>query len=124
MTVETSTANLPFPLGSPTQTIVQRMKTAATQTASTVGINKLTTSDAGIQIYPNPASNQLTVFSGDGSAHTVVLYDVTGKQVAEAAFSGNWAKAEVSEFQNGLYLYVVKGSGNQTMASGRISVIH
>ncbi len=124
MTVETSTANLPFPLGSPTQTIVQRMKTAATQTASTVGINKLTTSDAGIQIYPNPASNQLTVFSGDGSAHTVVLYDVTGKQVAEAAFSGNWAKAEVSEFQNGLYLYVVKGSGNQTLASGRISVIH
>lgn len=124
MTVETSTANLPFPLGSPTQTIVQRMKTAATQTASTVGINKSTASDAGVQIYPNPASNQLTVFSGDGSAHTVVLYDVTGKQVAEAAFSGNWAKAEVSEFQNGLYLYVVKGSGNQTLASGRISVIH
>jgi hypothetical protein len=125
MTVETSTANLPFPLGSPTQTIVQRVKSAPTQTTgSTVGITEAAGKTSAIQLFPNPASSQLTVLSADGAATSLEIFDVTGKRVALAAFNGVWAKADVSELQNGLYIYTVKGQGNQTLESGRISVIH
>jgi len=125
MAVETSTANLPFPFGAPTQTIVQRMKSAPTQTTgSTVGIDKVAGADNGIQVYPNPASSQLTVFSAEAAATSIEIYDVTGKRVASAPFNGVWAKADVSDLQNGLYLYTVKGQGNQALQSGRISVIH
>lgn len=125
MTVETSTANLPFPLGSPTQTITQRVKSAPTQTnGSTVGISATTKATANVQVYPNPANTELTVFCADHSAASVSVYDVTGKLIITRSFDGVWAKLDVSDLNKGLYIYRVTGQDSQVIQAGRFSVIH
>ncbi len=58
-----------------------------------------------IFIVPNPASNLVTIFVG-GNNHRVnfSIIDVEGRQVMNAAFTGNKNNLDISAFKRGLYM--------------------
>lgn len=72
-------------------------------------------SKAGIAIYPNPASSELTLdFSLNKSSNALVrIYDVTGKTLLQvpsvgASAGANRMQLDVSSLANGLYMCVLE----------------
>jgi uncharacterized repeat protein (TIGR03803 family) len=69
-------------------------------------------SNTSIQLYPNPASEWLTVSLGaDGGTKEVGLYDLNGKQTDSQNVSGSEAKFYVGGYTSATYLVKVKMGG-------------
>ena len=81
------------------------------------GINE-SNKNEGIKIYPNPATNQLTispdVSGGKLKIENVAIYDVTGREVYSENFgtsnSNREIKIDVSKFPDGIYLVQVRSA--------------
>lgn len=124
MTIETSTANLGF-LGTTSQTIAMHVKGAATSTVvNDVGISKNTGIENAVHVYPNPANSEVSFLNPSNSAVSVSVYDVTGKLVETKLFSSVWAKIDVSDYQQGMYIYRVNGENNHVLNTGKLTVVH
>jgi hypothetical protein len=78
-----------------------------------VGINE--NELATFTIYPNPATEQLTI-SNIEAGSTVVLVDVTGKVVSQVIASSTAINVETSNFTPGVYFVTVSGlNGTQKL---------
>lgn len=70
-----------------------------------------------VQVYPNPANDHVTIQvtrSTEAQAGDVLIYTLTGKQVAQAKLSTNMAATvNVSRLSAGVYLYKVLLSNGQ-----------
>ena len=60
-------------------------------------------------VYPNPASNMLTVDVPNGDAIEVALTDMQGKVIATTSLTNHTAYFDVSDLPNGLYLLHLTG---------------
>ncbi len=65
------------------------------------GINEVT--ESGLQVYPNPFSNQLTVKTNGIAGSYIVVNDVTGKTVATVNVTGANTIINTASFANGIY---------------------
>lgn len=66
-----------------------------------VGIRELS-GDAGFEMYPNPATSQITVKSNlDGTILKVM--DMTGKLIYSSVMQGNMEIIDTDRFPNGMY---------------------
>lgn len=65
-----------------------------------------------LNIYPNPASNKLTISSHNESQKTFELFNVLGKKVYSNAFF-NALTVDVSNYSSGLYLAKITRGVNQ-----------
>ncbi|MFT5876693.1 MAG: hypothetical protein ACI9GM_000763 [Salibacteraceae bacterium] len=75
-------------------------------------------------VYPNPASDQVTV-SVDGLTNfSVAVYDLSGRQIMETINANSFARISVSPLPNGVYfLKVSDRSGNQ-LAIDKVIIRH
>ncbi len=100
-----------------------RMDSIDVRVISTLGIANTTPDKPEISVYPNPASNYLTV---TGNATDKVLEvnitDVLGKAVYSETIIGS-KKIDVSEYKNGVYLVSVNEKG-QSVLTRRVVVKH
>lgn len=100
-----------------------RMDSIDVRVISTLGIANTTPDKPEISVYPNPASNYLTV---TGNATDKVLEvnitDVLGKAVYSETIVGT-KKIDVSEYKNGVYLVSVNEKG-QSVLTRRVVVKH
>lgn len=76
---------------------------------------------ASIKVYPNPAKDAIN-FSIDGSAKSISIMDITGKQVEEVTVTGNETKVDLSNYNNGIYLYQIKAEDSSVIKSGKFNV--
>lgn len=60
----------------------------------------------GIHIYPNPATDYITV-SGLNTGETISLYDATGKLLSSLKATGNNTSVDLQHFRNGIYQLVI-----------------
>jgi len=74
-------------------------------------------SKSAFQIYPNPASNQLSIISKN-TIQQVVIYDMQGKELA--IINKDYQTIDISQFNNGLYFVVVKT--NLGIESGKLII--
>jgi hypothetical protein len=59
-----------------------------------------------IYYYPNPVENFITIVAKDNNTGlTVLLFDITGKQVFNKQYNDNIITIDLSNFNNGVYLY-------------------
>ncbi len=78
----------------------------------TAGINEVN-AESAVKIYPNPTTNELTIFSQDGyklNSSELFIYDAAGKMVAHEkniAFTDQAYKVNVSGFENGIYSLII-----------------
>lgn len=72
-------------------------------------------SRASINVYPNPAVNQITV-SSDEMISEIRISNLMGQQLKSINGMNNTsAVVPVNELQNGIYIYMVKTSNNQVV---------
>lgn len=88
----------------------------------TLGVDEFTAQNT-IQINPNPVRSELTInYKGVETIDTIVLYDLTGKEVYNLEALGNNAFSSsfsISALQVGTYVVVLKNKG-KSVVSGKI----
>lgn len=66
-------------------------------------------------IYPNPASDYISIVSGSLSGQHVILYDAVGKKLFETLLNNTITKIDIAKCPNGTYLLQIIGTaGNVT----------
>ena len=75
--------------------------------------------ELGMRVYPNPASEEVTVRS-DGEMERYEVYDIMGRMVSRGRVEGREAKVDVRGLRSGMYELRVKGP--RGMAVRRVSV--
>jgi hypothetical protein len=68
-----------------------------------VGINKLSSIQNAIRIYPNPAVNELTLSSNLLNQITYAIFDVTGREILNGNFTGT-KTLELDNLTSGTYV--------------------
>ncbi|MBC7863078.1 MAG: T9SS type A sorting domain-containing protein [Bacteroidia bacterium] len=86
-----------------------------------VGINEIQ-QDAGTKVFPNPASNELYVFSKNPEAASVNIYNLTGALVATFQLKDIVSSFSTAELSNGCYFYSVKNKRSEEISSGKIMI--
>lgn len=56
-----------------------------------------------IQLYPNPANEELTITVKDGFLGKVILYNQVGGKIEELDFSSTSSTLDISDYKNGMY---------------------
>jgi len=123
LTIETSTANTP--LGMVTQTVVLRTKGAApTNTGTTVGILKNGEINSSVSVYPNPANTEVNFVSANQVVTTVTVFDVTGKVIDVVTLKSGKTKLDVSNYNQGFYIYRYTDTSGNAFSTGKFTVVH
>ncbi|OQP68613.1 T9SS type A sorting domain-containing protein [Niastella populi] len=60
----------------------------------------------GIKAFPNPVSGKLTI-TGLQHAHTIIMYDMNGKQVLTQQVNGNTKVLDLQKFTRGIYQVII-----------------
>jgi hypothetical protein len=68
--------------------------------------NAIAQKEISLQLYPNPASDYLTV-SFDSTPFEVIIKDMNGRVVWKASLSGKTNKVSLQNLKKGLYVVVV-----------------
>ena len=79
-------------------------------TSNPAGIKQQTRNDNGMALYPNPASDYVSLLlKGTVNGESVItIYDVLGKGVYSERISGNSSRISTSDFCRGVYTVEVK----------------
>ena len=75
--------------------------------------------DMGIRVFPNPATDLITVDPGDLNSLTLELFDIHGRCVFSQNISGH-QHISVSQMQRGVYIYTIRS--NQQVQQGKIII--
>ncbi|MBN4072479.1 HYR domain-containing protein [Crocinitomix catalasitica] len=75
---------------------------------SQVGLDELI--GVSLLIYPNPASNQITITIGNADLQSIQLFNSVGQLVYSQVYQGTMAEIELSDLERGLYLVRVNTS--------------
>lgn len=75
-----------------------------------------------LSIYPNPATNSITVSSGFAFKGTYSLFDMMGRNVIKGSSSGPHASIDVSALDNGVYLLQLKDEKGLQVRTERIMI--
>lgn len=76
--------------------------------------DQTTPADDQFQIYPNPASDVLTIKGSTEEIETISIYDISGKLVDERSLNASFAEIDISGLPAGSYTTVANvDSGNR-----------
>jgi len=89
---------------------------------SLTSVNDIEMSDTNVQIYPNPASDNLTIeIFSSSEKKELTIYNTLGEKILSESFSGQNHSVNVSAFANGIYFYEVWEKLN-LIAKGKIMI--
>ncbi len=84
----------------------------ATNLDGLAGLNDLSNLESGINLFPNPASNNITIHSENGTINSIKLYTTAGKLVKEEAnLSSKLVSINNLNLTEGLYLCSIEING-------------
>jgi hypothetical protein len=76
------------------------------------------TNVGSVKIFPNPATNEINVINGAGAAY--IIFDITGRQVAEGIFISQSQVVDISMLQSGVYLLQITDPNNGIKVTKRV----
>ncbi len=89
----------------------------------TYGISSsLNNTDPKISIFPNPASDFITIDDAADVVHRVTFFNVLGKEIISHDASST-KKFNMMDFQNGIYLVQLKDNQGQILRTIRVRKI-
>jgi len=92
-------------------------------TVSTVGIGELDHSNS-INVYPNPASNEINFEISLTNAEKIHLIDATGKIVSRTKINGELTVVPVHGLTNGLYIYQIFDTNGDRIFVDKVNIMH
>jgi hypothetical protein len=77
-----------------------------------------------LQIYPNPASNLLTVKTGQYKpGNTFMIYDVGGRFIKAAAIESYSTNIDISKLEAGDYFYGLADGNHTMLTQGKFAIV-
>jgi hypothetical protein len=70
----------------------------------TVGLNEKDRIDKLLEIFPNPASNRLSIYFPTRGSGQIAIFDLSGKMLLNENYLGEQLQVDVSSFRSGMYL--------------------
>lgn len=89
---------------------------------SVVGLNEIEKNQVAVNLFPNPASDQINFHANSALASKAQIFDVTGKLITEIPFENNKAKADVNSLNAGVYFYSIVDKNKQVLNRGKFTV--
>lgn len=86
-----------------------------------VGINEYT-APTQVNIYPNPAQNEITFAVEASKVISIQVFDIAGRMIDSYPVSGALASINTSDFANGIYTYALVGLDNAILNRGKFTV--
>jgi hypothetical protein len=86
------------------------------------GINESYQNMSKVQLYPNPANDNITI---NGLAETAVLlvFDVNGKLISNNLLKNSRNTINVSQYAKGLYVYQIYNLKGNLLDNGKLSIV-
>jgi hypothetical protein len=84
------------------------------------GINAQSVSAEGIQVFPNPASENVTVKNAANSRFR--LFESTGKLVCDRSIEKSEEKTDISSYAKGIYFMTLSGDAGKQIKSLRLII--
>lgn len=94
------------------------------------GIQDGSLNDEGVQVFPNPATSEVSISCYLKEAATVSVIDAAGRTVRTSAMDdsrtgiGLSAQISVTDLASGLYTYVISNKDGQAIKGGKLNVVH
>lgn len=76
-----------------------------------------------VQVYPNPASTEVTFKISDGENRFIKISDITGREIETLPISNNQAQMNVTAFTAGIYFYEIINESATVVDRGKFSVV-
>ncbi|MCR5822452.1 MAG: T9SS type A sorting domain-containing protein, partial [Bacteroidales bacterium] len=70
-----------------------------------------------VSLYPNPATNRVTLNVGSAQQHSAVVYDMRGREVLRTTFSGMTYQMNIENLAAGVYMLRVDGTTSKLVVS-------
>ncbi|UTW63184.1 T9SS type A sorting domain-containing protein [bacterium SCSIO 12741] len=81
-------------------------------------------SSRGIEVFPNPVSDQLTISSQSHSVQQIQLISTSGELVLIQKTEAGQIQVNVSEVPDGVYLLLLQGHADQPMVMRKVQIRH
>ena len=91
-------------------------------TTTTVGVNEQSMAKNEVNVFPNPASDKITI-TGISTESFLVIIDVNGKRMESSSLKKNNTTINTSNYENGTYFYQVIGINGKTIGKGKFVVL-
>lgn len=78
---------------------------------------------SGISLYPNPATNKVTIENKASGSSFVEIIDITGKLVSMHSIENNKVTFQTVDLNNGTYLYKVYDKNHNVIHSDKFTVL-
>lgn len=88
---------------------------------STVGVNEYTAATE-MNIYPNPAQDQVNIAIDPSKVSSVQVFDVTGRMIGAQQITANVTTLNTSAYANGVYSINMIGKNKEVLAKGKFTV--
>jgi len=85
-------------------------------------INNITINVNNVEIYPVPASSEVTFKISWGENKYITITDITGKEIETMPILNNRIQVNVSAFPAGIYFYEIIDKANNIIDRGKLSV--
>lgn len=92
------------------------------QALPAVGVNEYTNA-TDVNVYPNPAQDQITFAVEASKVGAIQLFDVTGRMIDFIAVTGTTVSVNTSTYANGSYTYALVGKDNVILNRGKFTVV-
>ncbi|MBK5286219.1 MAG: CotH kinase family protein, partial [Bacteroidia bacterium] len=81
-----------------------------------VGVDDVKNDDAGIYLYPNPATDDLRIVSSEFKVQSAEVFDVLGNKISNMQLAISKNKIDVSKLSPGIYFVKVSGEKEERVA--------
>lgn len=111
-----------FPIASATMDSTGAVKSVQwLKVLPVTGINEITSS-VKVNVFPNPADNELNMMIDGAKTESVQVFDITGRLMNTYAVENNTVLINTSAFANGIYTYSIIGKENGVLDHGKFTV--
>ena len=76
-----------------------------------------------VVVYPNPSSGDVHFSITSTEANNIVIFDATGKEVAQTEVVEKETTISTTQWNNGVYYFHIQNDAGQTLYTDRISIV-
>ncbi len=111
-----------FPLASLTMDSTSNVRSATwLQALPAVGINEQTNATV-VNVFPNPAQNQINFTVEAQKVAAIQILDITGRMIDFILVTGDNVVVDISKLANGVYSYTLVGADNAILNRGKFTI--
>ncbi len=94
-----------------------------TNAPAPTSINEISVAN-NVNVYPNPANNQINFVTGIKQDAYISIYDLTGRELDKVAVKNGMSALNTNTYNNGIYLYSLTDNSGNLLDRGKFIVQH